>query len=525
MINPANFSQGRQMRLYLFLVIALGMSLRMVYFSEDIGGSHTFRQAMVANEIDSLKNEPYPGPKLGFLERYDQTFDYGIVFYDTPIYQYISAKVSDWLNIGSVKAGRIVNLFVYVGMSLAWFEILTGLGLGLTTSLLTVALFALSPLAIQTTFGIYPDTIAALAAYLSFYLLLRYEREGSWRLFALALLFGIVCALIKSSIYLPFLFAYGWKLLWTSGWRVIRRLDVMAFGLIIAASVAAFVLEREYFNHGFLLDAPDYDESLRLSWFFGTKSRLNFSEWSQVGQRITFEYLFPAFLPLALIGLGRVIQQLLKKRAEPQLTLSGLVIGSLMTLLVFFNVIVVHDYYALPFLAIYCTLAGIGLMYASSLIGFPFSSHRRAYAVLAVAATFGSICYAYSLRLMSYDFAGLMAETGKSVQEIVPINGYLFHLIREDYTTPEYLYFDRRRGALVYIEKMDNDFASKTIKDHKWDPTETYVLALGTRSKPAEQQKLRTRLSKFDLQEVGTTPDNGVVYKLAPRDQLIEARQ
>src|SRR4051812_422381 len=305
MTNAALLTANRQTKFYLYLIIAFGLCLRMVYFSQDIGGSHTFRQAMVANQIDSLKSKPYPGPTLGFLERYDQTYDYGLVYYDTPIYQYTAAKISDFFNIAGVKAGRLVNLAVYIGMSLAWYEIMIGIGLGSIVSLLSVSLFALSPLAIQTTFGIYPDTIATLAAYLSFYLLLRYEREGLWRHLCIALLFGVVCTLIKSSNYLVFMVAYAWKLVWTSGWRVIRRIDAMLFALVIAASAAAFALEIVYFNYGVLLnlhgllhDTSNYQGALKSSWYFATKSRLDLSEWAQVGQRLTSEYMSPVFLPL-----------------------------------------------------------------------------------------------------------------------------------------------------------------------------------------------------------------------------------
>ena len=524
MATTAELSLDRRVRPYLFLIIALGMCLRLVYFSEDIGGSHTFRQAMVANQIDSLKSKPYPGPKLGFLERYDQTYDYGLAFYDTPIYQYIAAKISDLFNIAGVKAGRLVNLAVYIGMSLAWYEILMGIGLGLTASLLSVSLFALSPLAIQTTFGIYPDTLATLAAYLSFYFLLRYERQGSWRYLGMALVFGVVCTLIKSSIYLVFMVAYAWKLVWTSGWRVIRRIDAMLFALVIAASVTAFALELVYFNYGVLLnlhgllhDTSNYQGALKSSWYFATKSRLDLSEWAEVGQRLTFEYMSPVFLPLALIGLWRVARQFMRKPAEPQLTLTGLVIGPFVTLVIFFNVIVVHDYYALPYLPIYCALASIGMLYAYSFLRIPYASHRRAYKILAVAAIFGSVWYAYSLRLMNYNGNRIMIDTGKSVQELVPVDGYLFHFLGADYVTPEYLYYDRRRGVLANIDTADNDFVSKTIKDHRWDPTNTYVLAVGVRRIPAQLERLKARLDKYDLKEVGTTLDNGTVFKLTPK--------
>ena len=507
----------RRMRLYLYLIVALGMCLRLVYFSEEIGGSHTFRQAMVANQIDTLKSKPYPGPKLGFLERYDQVYDYGVVLYDTPIYQFVAAKISDFLNIGAVRAARLVNLVLYAGMSLLTYEILLSIGLGLAASFLTVALFAVSPLAIQIIIGIYPDTLATLAAYLSFYLLLRYEGERLWRYLGMALFFGLVCTMIKSSIYIVFIVAYVWKLIWTSGWRVIQRIDLILFGLIIGASVPAFVLEREYFNYGLLLDAPNYNESLRLGWFFGTKSRLDLSEWSQVGQRLLFEYMFPVFLPLALVGLYRVIRQFMRKRTEPQLTLLGLVLGSFVSLVIFFNVTVVHDYYALPFLPIYCALVSIGILYFYSYIGLPFSSYPRTYKALAAVALLVSIYYAFSLRLLNYNGNNGSVQTGKSLQQLVPDDGYLFYFHGADYIDPEYLYYARRRGVLYDLVKAENGLIGQTIKDHKWDPGKTYLLALGFRVRPDWQEKLKQKLDQYDLKEIGTSYDDGVVYKITPR--------
>src|SRR5215475_2581536 len=116
---------GHRIPPVILLIIAFGLCLRLVYFPNEIGGSHTFRQAMVVNQADSLKSGPYPGPKLGFLERYDQVYDYGVVFYDTPIYQYIAAKVSDLLGVNAVKASRLVNLAVYIGISLVFYILLT----------------------------------------------------------------------------------------------------------------------------------------------------------------------------------------------------------------------------------------------------------------------------------------------------------------------------------------------------------------------------------------------------------------
>ena len=476
---------------------------------------------MVANQIDSLKSKPYPGPKLGFLERYDQTYDYGIVFYDTPIYQYVAAKLSDVLGVGAVRAARLVNLAIYVGISLVFYEILTSLGLGFPVTSLTMILLAVSPLSIQNIIGIYPDTLATLAAYLSFYFLLQYERERSWQRFGAALAFGAVCTLIKSSTYVLFIVAYGWNLLWAQRWRVIFRVDAMLFALLIAASIVAFVLERTYFNYGHVLGATgsNYNESLRLSWFLGSEAqRLDPSQWRLLGERFTFEYLFPAFMPLALIGLWRVIRQFVRKPVDPQRTLLGLVVGSFATVVLFFNVIVIHDYYALPLLPIYCTLASIGLLYLYSLLGPPFAKHRRAYAILAAAGIFGAIAYAYSLQLLNYNGNRAGIEIGKDLQDLVPGDGYVFYLQPADVTNPEHLYYARRRGLLANIDVVDNAFVSQTIRDHRWNPENLYLLATTIRLLPGQQDRLKARLDKFELRELGTSFDRGIVYKLVPRE-------
>src|SRR5207302_1289674 len=133
-------------------------------------------------------------------------------------------------------------------------------------------------------------TLATLAAYLSFYFLMRYEHQRSWRHFAAAVVLAFVCTLIKSSVYVVFMVAYAWSLIWTLRWHVFRRVDAMAFGLLVAASVGAFVLERSYFNYGQVLESSNYNESLRLSWFLGSEAqRLDPAQRRLVGERLTFE--------------------------------------------------------------------------------------------------------------------------------------------------------------------------------------------------------------------------------------------
>jgi hypothetical protein len=509
-----------RVRPYLFLIIAFGVCLRMVYFSQEIGGSHTFRQAMVANQIDSLKSTPYPGPKLGFLERYDQVYDYGIVFYDTPIYQYIAAKLSDLLSLNGVRAARLINLAAYIGISLLFYEILLQIGLSAPVSLLTMLLFAISPLGIQNLIGIYPDTLATLAAYASFFLLMRYEQRRSFPTFLGALALGYLCTLIKSSIYVVFLVAYAWQLLWSERLRVFRRFDAMAFAVLIVVSIGLFVVLRTYFNYAHVIDATDanYDESLRLSWFLGTDAqRFDLSQWGEVGSRFTFEYLFPAFMPFAVIGLWRVFRGFLRKPDEPQRTLVGLVVGALAMILVFFNVFFRHDYYALPLIPIYCALTSIGLFYAHSSFAAPFSGRPRAFAAFVVLAVCGLLYYAYSLRLLSYEGNQSSIRAGMDLQELVPADATLFYFQGVDDINPEYLYYTRRRGVVYDFANARNDFVANIIKTHHWDPDNTYLMALGYRVRPDYLERLKQQLDRYNLTLIGTTYYNGIVYKIGPK--------
>ena len=511
-------SRARLARPWLFLIIAFGICLRMVYFSNEIGGSHTFRQAMVANQIDTFKTEPYPGPKLALLERYDQVYGYGVVFFDTPIYQYVAAKLSDLLGMNSVRAARLLNLAIYVGLCLVLHGIITEIGLGLSVSYLTQILMAVSPLSIQHTLGIYPDTLATLAAFASFHALLRYERRRSWQLFLAALLLGVICTLIKLSIYVMFGLAYAWNLLWNLRWKIFRRVDAIVLGILILCSVAAFPLERSFFNHSQPFQAASLDESFMLDWFIGPASlRLEWMPWHEIGARFAFEYLFPLFTPFTILALWRVIRAFVRKPDDPQRTLLGLSVGALAMMLVFFNVFFRHDYYAMPLIPVYCALTSIGLLYTWSAFGMRFSDSPRVYVSLAVAATCVSIYYAYSLRLMSYSGNAASIATGIDIQELVPADGYLFYFFGADYIDPEYLYYARRRGVLSSFDNMNEDYIKTIITTHGWDPQNTYLLALGYRGRADLKEKLIGQLDKHDLKELGTTYDKGVVYRLSPK--------
>jgi hypothetical protein len=288
--------------------------------------------------------------------------------------------------------------------------------------------------------------------------------------------------------------------------------------LTIGCSVVVFVLERSYFNYGALLSSEVHNsESMRLSWFLGSGlQRLDFSQWTSLGQRFAFEYLPPPLAAFAIAGAGYSAWQLLKTRAEPYLTISGLVVGALLTVLVFFNVIVIHDYYSIPFIPVYCLLTSLGICLLYSVL--PKSAAlAKAYSGIVGLFVVASVYYAYSRPELNYNWNKVLILTGKSIQELVPENGYLFYLHGADYVDPEYLYYARRRGVLANILKADNAMIANITKGHGWDANNTYVLANAIRLLPVEQQALKERLSNYELREVGTSIDNGIVYKLTSK--------
>jgi hypothetical protein len=186
-------------------------------------------------------------------------------------------------------------------------------------------------------------------------------------------------------------------------------------------------------------------------------------------------------------------------------------------ILVFFNVFFRHDYYALPLIPIYCVLTSVGLLYAHSSFAAPFTGRPRAFAMFAVVAVSISLYYAYSLRLLNYESNQTSIKTSMNLQELVPPDGTLFYFHGADYINPEYLYYARRRGVLYNLTNARNDFVGNIIKTHHWNPDNTYLLAIGYRVPPEHEERLKHQLDKYNLTRIGTTYDNGVVYKISPK--------
>jgi hypothetical protein len=151
------------------------------------------------------------------------------------------------------------------------------------------------------------------------------------------------------------------------------------------------------------------------------------------------------------------------------------------------------------------------------MLGPPLARHRRAYAILVAAGIFGAIEYAYSLQLLNYNGNRAGIEIGKDLQDLVPGDGYVFYLQPADVTNPEHLYYARRRGVLANIDAADNAFISQTIRDHRWNPDNIYLLAHTLRFLPVQLDRLKARLDKYELRDIGTSFDRGIVYKLVPK--------
>jgi hypothetical protein len=115
--------------------------------------------------------------------------------------------------------------------------------------------------------------------------------------------------------------------------------------------------------------------------------------------------------------------------------------------------------------------------------------------------------------------------TGMDIQELVPPDATLFYFFGADYIDPEYLYYARRRGMLSHFDNISNDYVAKVFETHKWDPQNTYLLALGYRGRPDLKARLFDRLDKYDLNYLGTTYDRGLLYKITPKKPAAQPNQ
>jgi hypothetical protein len=406
-----------------------------------LGGSHYFRQAHVAANIDRFVE--------GGLSLRPATYNDDVPYaaYDFPLYQLAVAGTSRLTAADPLRAARGANLILLVAMLVLLDRLLAHAGARRATRAVTLILFAWAPLLVFCFHAPMVDDLALLLALLSLERYAHLERKGGGLgARATMLASGFLSTLIKSPVYLPVLVAVLWHRARTRGPRALLRGDSAALLATSALGVLCFKVYWMTVN-GVSDPLTPYERG----HYFGTiAGRLSPGAWTRVASDL---WRFTAGPVVALLAVAGVLYRTRRPRGTLLPLLAGSLIGCGVTLIVFFGLFPPHNYYQLPFVLPLAVFAGQALHGCRVLAraGRRFGRPALRIAQLALPLSLllaGPMSWAAFHDLAANRVADVLRARGEWIHAHTSRDDYVVYLIDGDTDDwdPAYLYFAGREG-------------------------------------------------------------------------------
>jgi hypothetical protein len=371
--------------------------------------------------------------------------------FEFPAYQAVAAVVID-AGVAEDMAMRLTSFAAFLLAATILYRILLR-QTGALGALAGLAIFALSPLAIvwsRTSMIDYP----AVAATLGFvWCGLRWRTDGGVRWWLAALALGTLAALIKLPTVLfwcaPFiLLGFERDDQWASRHRISG-----AFGLSLLPIVAGVAWTRFTDDIKAASEATrDLTTAALTAWNFGTvDQRLDPEAW--------FRALFPAIVlvglavvPLALVAAWRGARLTRQRRL-----LGWALVAGIAPVLVFFNLYVQHDYYAIAVSPSVAIVTAMGVAWAAE-------RHRLALIGVAGEALIVSILVIpYWLGIFSPADPDHILPLAAQIEAQTTTDQRVAILGREE--SPEILYYAHRWGRMIKDEEWSPDLEARLRHD------------------------------------------------------------
>ena len=316
---------------------------------------------------------------------------------------------------------RLVTLAFFLGATLYFFLIVGELQ-GETTALVSTLIYASFPLAQFYSRAVHVDFAAVFFAHASTYHLLASTRGKSVRLvpWILGVAAGVVAFLIKAPYHFYFLFVL---LAVPSTLARVRR-DVW-YASAFAVCVVVFLVWRRHVgavneaipDWSFIQGYDRHDTSG--AWYFGNLSmRIDPVVWFGLARRLVKEVVGYIGLPAAVWGTFLICRRALHSGALHERVIVAWGLGVAAYWLIFTNLNHIHNYYQIPFLAIFAILIAVGSKDAVERIS------RRSTAAAALAAgvwgvlLLASYCWRAEREYYHGDFA--RGEAARLIREHTP---------------------------------------------------------------------------------------------------------
>lgn len=325
----------------LWIILLIVIVVRLFHLEDQIDAPHAWRQYDTKQYIDSYlyHDAAFLEPEVCWMGGHKK------LALEFPFPEFLAAKVQVVFG-ENLFVLRLFFLFFFALSSFFLYKIVLFYSDEWSAALL-VLFFGFAPLSVYFSRAIHIDFFALSFAFGMLFYAMKAIKNASFLLLLISMCFASVVFLVKVPyafyLALPILvFALQQKkLLWLLKRGVVFLIPVvlMFWWVRYAGSLNSKAPDWDFI--------PNYNKFTDMwYWYFGTwGQRMNWENWSLIFGRIYNEILG---LPgLVLFVLGIVLS---KKDALYWFSFSWL-LGTLVYLLIFFNLNVIHDYYQMPFIA------------------------------------------------------------------------------------------------------------------------------------------------------------------------------
>jgi hypothetical protein len=421
-------------------ILVLSRSLR-----SDIYGNFYFRQAHVAANI-----ELYLARGLSLRpETYNLDVPYSL--FDFPAYQLLVAAVSRAAGTPPLLTARLVSLASFLLAALVIERALAACGVSSLHRTLTVLFFSFAPLNLFYFQCPMPDGLAIASSLVSLfgYVLWDSKRKGVG--LALLLGFGVLAALIKNPLYLPFFVGILAHAVMKHGASLARRWEIAVFVLAIGGSVAGFKLFSNRVNA-----VPGFFDTTETSDYFGPiADRGDPRSWQRILRVLVRETETPLAFFLTVLGAGLYAS---RSRSRYKALLLGLLGGIAATLLVFFNRFTWHDYYQLSFEFPLAFFAAYALVDLRARVRARWGRRASGFAIVLAGAAAVALAV-FSLKLLETTPTEEIRTSGEWVRDRTSPGDFVIYVVEsEDLRdwNPVFLYFAKRFGENVTTRRIEH---------------------------------------------------------------------
>jgi hypothetical protein len=417
-----------------------------------IHGNFYFRQAHVAANIEHFVGN---GPSL-VPATYNLDVPYSV--FDFPLYQLMVAAICRALGTDALLTARVVNVVIF-GLTLLLVDRLLALaGMRRFHRLVAIFLFCFSPMNLFYYQSPFVDPLAIGLSLLSLYAFIGLEAtDGPRRFLSLAMLLAasLLSTLIKSPIYLPVFVAVVVDAVW-------RKFEPMTLWelLVYVAATSGTVLGFKAWSNRVNGVTGFFDDNETREYFGPLTDRFDPESWHRIGGVLHHDAANTLTVALALLG---VVLWAFRSQSRHKALFLGLVLGWILTLLVFFNRFTWHNYYLLGF-EFPVAFFGAYALDRVRVVSRAWRRRERARVGLPVSAAFAVVAgyTIVSSTTAMQDLAATPTEwirvSGEFIRRTTAPEDFVVYLVEsQDFRdwNPVFLYFAQRRGYNVTTRRIE----------------------------------------------------------------------